>query len=227
MEIYYTPTVGLLNNPHLYSTVRASLVDINTNEVIKALYDKAAQYEKCIANAMAAFQTVLHPTNNLMAYFELSDNAAVENQIKQKVLSACPTVCAVRKELYAVLELELADDLTDTELHTFVNQIRSQYEYGWGEEFEEQNILTDTGEEAVCPRLFHNDIDFCTASAFERFKYVLADSVKEKDCFDDGQILSEDSPLALSMCRERSNECLIAVARRKQENEEFKYTIRM
>ena len=199
MEIYYIPTVGLLNNPHLYSTIRASLVDIDTNEVIEALYDKAAQYEKCIANAMAAFQTDLHPTNNLMAYFELPDNAAVENQIKQKVLSACPTVCAVGKELYAVLKLELADDLTDTELRFFVNQIRSQYEYGWGEEFEEQNILTDTGEEAVCLRLFHNDIDFCTASAFESFKYVLADSAKENNDFYGEQILSEDSQPEISM----------------------------
>ena len=56
MEIYYTPTAGLLNDPRLYSTVRVSLVDINTNEVIEALYDEAAQYEKCIASAMAAFQ---------------------------------------------------------------------------------------------------------------------------------------------------------------------------
>ena len=89
MEIYYTRTAGLLNDPRLYSTVRVSLVDINTNEVIEALYDEAAQYEKCIASAMAAFQTDLHPTNNLMAYFELPDNTADENRIKQKVLSAC------------------------------------------------------------------------------------------------------------------------------------------
>ena len=193
MEIYYTPTAGLLNDPRLYSTVRVSLVDINTNDVIEALYDEAAQYEKCIASAMAAFQTDLHPTNNLMAYFELPDNTADENRIKQKVLSACPTVCAVGNELYAVLELELADDLTDAELHIFVDQIRRQYEYGWGEEFEEQNIPTDT-DKAVCLRLFHNDIDFCTASAFEKFRYVLTDSVKENDCSYDEQ---DDSAITM------------------------------
>lgn len=171
MEIYYTPTAGLLNHPRLYSTVRISLVDVDTNEIIESLYDKAAQYEKCISREMAAFHTDLYPTNNLMAYFELPSNTVVENQIKEKVLSAHPTICAVEEELYAVLELELTDDLTETELHIFADQIRSQYEYGWGAEFELQDILTDTGE-AVCLRLFHSDINFYTASAFERFRHA-------------------------------------------------------
>ena len=34
MEIFYTPQAGLLIDPCLYSTVRASLVDIGTQETI-------------------------------------------------------------------------------------------------------------------------------------------------------------------------------------------------
>ncbi len=166
MKIYYTPKAGLFIDPRLYSTVRVSLVDIDTKEVLESLYDEAGEYEKCIASKMAEFQTDLYPTNNLMDYFKLPDNAAAENRIMQKIRSACPTVCAVGKTLYAVLELELTGDLTDEELHIFADQIRSQYEYGWGAEFELQNILTGTGE-AVCLRLFHNNIEFYTASAFK------------------------------------------------------------
>lgn len=183
MEIYFTPTAGLLKNPRLYSTVRVSLIDVETNEVIESLYDEAAQYEKNIAREMASFQTDLHPTNNLMAYFELPDNPAAESRIKEKVLSACPTVCAVGKELYAALDLELKDDLTDTELCIFTEQIQSQYEYGWGAEFEERNILTNAGE-TVSLRLFHSDIDFWTASKFDEF---VTESVKENDCIYDEQ----------------------------------------
>ena len=185
MEIYYTPKAGLFGEPRLYSTVRVSLVDIGTNEVLESLYDEAGEYEKCIASKMAVFQTDSYPTNNLMNYFELPDNAIAENRIKHKVRSACPTVCAVGQTLYAVLKLELTDDLTDTELHIFANQIRSQYEYGWGAEFEQQNILTETGE-TVCLRLFHNDIEFYTASVFEKFY------LNEHN-------LSEEAPPAFSM----------------------------
>ena len=121
MKIYYTPKAGLFIDPRLYSTVRVSLVDIDTKEVLESLYDEAGEYEKCIASKMAEFQTDLYPTNNLMDYFKLPDNAAAENRIMQKIRSACPTVCAVGKTLYAVLELELTGDLTDEELHIFAD----------------------------------------------------------------------------------------------------------
>lgn len=186
MGIYFTPTAGLLKNPRLYSTVRVSLIDAETNEVIEALYDEAAQYEKSIAREMASFQTDLHPTNNLMAYFEIPDNPDAESRIKEKVLSACPTVCAVGKELYAALDLELKDDLTDTELYIFAEQIQSQYADGWGAEFEERNILTSTGE-TVSLRLFHSDIDFSTAS---KFNELVTESAKEDGFIYDDQNLT-------------------------------------
>lgn len=198
MKIYYTPTSGLPKDPRLYSTVRVSLVDAETNEVIEALYDEAAQYEKSIVREMAAFQTDLHPTNNLMEYFELPDDPSSESRIKGKVLSACPSVCAVGKELYGVLDLELTDDLTDAELFVFAEQIRSQYEYGWGAEFEEQNILTNTGE-TVSLRLFHSDIEFRTASEFNEFRNAITESVRENERICDEQELSEDSTPVLSM----------------------------
>lgn len=167
MDAYYQPHVGLLQNPRLYSTIRAILVDEETNETVEALYDEAAKYQADIAREMAAFRTTEYPTNNLMAYFELPDDPDMEKRIKQKVRAARPTVQAEADTLYGVLELELTEDLTDQEFLCFIEQIRSQYRDGWGAEFEMLNIHTDS-KDMVTLCLYHPDIEFYTADAFDR-----------------------------------------------------------
>lgn len=169
MGIYYQRMAGLLKNPRLYSTVHVVLVDAETNEVTESLYDEAAEYQADIAREMASFRTTEYPTNNLMEDFELPDDPAVEKRIRQKISSARPTVEAVEDTLYGVLELEMADDLTEEEFLRFSEQIRSQYRDGWGAEFELLNIGTNN-DEVVSLLLYQPDMDFYTADAFNRLQ---------------------------------------------------------
>lgn len=165
MGIHFQKMAGLLGNPHLYSTVLVCLIDAESDEVEEALYDEAAQYREDIARSMESFQTDEYPQNNLMTYFELPDEPEIEARIRQKVKTARPTVQSSGTILYASLDLELSDDLTEDELLAFVEQIRSQYRDGWGAEFELQTI--ESGTDRVCLCLYHSDMEFYTASAFE------------------------------------------------------------
>lgn len=153
-----TKLSGLMDSPHLYSTLRAGLVDPETGEAIEALYDDAGQYQDAISRFMADFHSQEHPSNNLMQYFKLPDDPQMERSIKGKVHSAVATVEASGTKLYTRLDLSMTADLTDDELKAFTAQIKSQYRDGLGAELE---LLTiPAGKEAVYLRLWHDEISF-------------------------------------------------------------------
>lgn len=166
MMMHCIPMSGLIENPKLYSTIRVSLMEKEGGEVAEALYDYAACYEQDIAQAMKDFHTEQYPSTDLMQYFSLP-NKRLETAIRSKVLSAHPTVHAEGKILYAVLELQMAKDLTVEEFTSFVKQIARQYETGWGEKLEYHDIKAKNSD-VVSIRLYHDDIKFFTGEAFEK-----------------------------------------------------------
>lgn len=158
---------GLIADPHLYSTVHVTLLDSADGEAIEPLYDRAGQYQEAISKGIAAFHTEQHPSNDLMQHFRLPDDPKMEQSIRNKVQSACVSVEASEEVLYARLDLSMSADLTHEELDAFTGQIESQYRDGWGAEFE---VLTiPAGKEAVCLRLWNDDIRFFPASEKERY----------------------------------------------------------
>lgn len=164
---------GLMANPHLYSTLRSGLVDPKTGAVIETLYDDAGQYQEVISRSMASFHTPEHPSNDLMQYFKLPDDPQMEQSIKSKVHSAVVTVEASGAKLYTRLDLSMTADLTRDELEAFTTQIESQYRDGWGAELE---LLTiPVGKEAVCLRLWHDEISFFSGAEAGRFEQQTGD----------------------------------------------------
>lgn len=168
MTIRYIPMSGLIDNPKLYSTLRLNLMEGDTLEAQEALYDSGVCYYQDIVQEMKNFHTDEYPTNNLMQYFSLPYDKKREKIIKQKILSAYPTVQAEGNSLYAVLELNMVKDLTVSELHDFTEQIAYQYEYGWGEALEYHNFKTQNSDH-ITVRLYHSDIKFATGMVFEQW----------------------------------------------------------
>lgn len=157
--------VGLDDCPQIISTVRVSLIDTQTGETIEMLYDEAAEYREDIAYAMTCFTTEKYPYTDLMKYFELPQDKQMEKSIKHKIQSARPTVFSVRKTLYAALNLELSCDLTAEEYEAFIKWLQVQYRDGWGAALEMKDIQI-TGTDAVCIRLYHEEMVFYTGEEF-------------------------------------------------------------
>lgn len=157
---------GLIHTPQLYSTVRISLIDQDSNEAMDCLYDEAAAYCQDIAYAIEHFDSPQYSKNDLMQYFVLPEDKQTEQAIRRKIQSARLSVQSVGTKLYAKLELTMSSDLTMEELEVFTNQIESQFKDGWGAEFEMQNIKTNCSD-IVCLRLFHDGLTFYTGNAFE------------------------------------------------------------
>lgn len=160
--IHYKAMSGLIDNPYIYSTVAVCIVDDNY-EVTECIYGNAAKYCNDIAQAILEYNTLDYPTNNLMYYFNLPEDEIVEKNIKQKINSAYLTVEVKGGILYAVLELDMNEDLSIDELEEFINQIDFQYKYGWGAGFELENISTK--DCIVCLRVC--DAEFYTGNALE------------------------------------------------------------
>ena len=79
-------------------------------------------------------------TDNLMDYF---DGSAA---IKEKVVSAVPSVKESDGVLYGCTTLELKEYLETEELSELCEYLTGQYSDGWGEGFEQQGIQVDEGE---------------------------------------------------------------------------------
>lgn len=167
MDVYYEPMSGLIDNPSLYSTIRAGIIDQGTDETKEPLYDSAAKYCTEIAQALASFYTADYPTNDLMQYFSIPEDLAMEAAIKAKIRSAHVTVEAAGELLYARLDLDMAADLTVTELEAFAEQIEAQYQEGWGGKLELFNIPTQSN--LLCLRLWHDELIFFTGAVKENF----------------------------------------------------------
>lgn len=114
----------------------------------QVLFDGAdlIPYVSEIQEKIAEYSRVGHEddkTDNLMDYF---DGSAA---IKEKVLSAVPSVKEADGVLYGCTILELKEYLETEELSELCEYLTGQYSDGWGEGFEQQEIPVEGGELCV------------------------------------------------------------------------------
>ena len=105
--------------------------------------DDLTEYASVIQEKIAEYNRVGHDddrTDNLMDYF---DGSAA---IKEKVVSAVPSVKESDGVLYGCTTLELKEYLEAEELSELCVYLTGQYSDGWGEGFEQQEIQVDGGE---------------------------------------------------------------------------------
>lgn len=88
---------------------------------------------------------------DLMQYYHEDDS------VRQKVVSAVPSVEIHGNKLCGCLNVELKEALLDDEQTVLCNYISGQYSDGWGEGFEQRDIRVDDGTLAVH---FWQDHDF-------------------------------------------------------------------
>ena len=102
-----------------------------------------SQYESEIKEAIEKYNAIGNEEGkpcNLMDYFHGS--AA----IKEKVISAVPSVKQKEGILYGCTTLELTTFLEQTETEELYEYVTGQYSDGWGEGFEQQEIQVGDGE---------------------------------------------------------------------------------
>lgn len=119
--------------------------EYNDFEEGQVLFDGAdlTEYASAIQEKIAEYSRVGHDddkTDNLMDYFD--GNTA----IKEKVVSAVPSVKESDGVLYGCTTLELKEYLEAEELSELCEYLTGQYSDGWGEGFEQQEIQVDGGE---------------------------------------------------------------------------------
>ena len=78
---------------------------------------------------------------NLMSYFDEDRNPGV----KEKVLSATPSVEIRGSELMGCTTVILKEPLTEEEMEDLQDYLKGQFSDGWGEGFEQQEIQTGDG----------------------------------------------------------------------------------
>lgn len=78
---------------------------------------------------------------NLMLYFDEGENPGV----KEKVLSAIPSVEIRGSELKGCTTVCLKEPLTEAEMKALQDHLRDQFSSGWGEDFEQQEIKVKGG----------------------------------------------------------------------------------
>ena len=88
---------------------------------------------------------------DLMQYYHEDDS------VRNKVVSAVPSVEICGNKLCGCLTVELKETLLDDEQTVLCNYITGQYSDGWGEGFEQRDIRVDDGTLAVH---FWQDHDF-------------------------------------------------------------------
>lgn len=95
-----------------------------------------AQYREDIEEAVEAYGR-----ENLMDSFDAEQNPGV----KEKVVSAVPSLEIRGRELWGCTEIRLSASLTDTEKKALEEYLAGQYADGWGEGFEQREIEVDGG----------------------------------------------------------------------------------
>ena len=92
-------------------------------------------YEESIRPAVEQY------TGNLMSYFYKQRNPG----IKEKVISAIPSIEIRNGELMGCTTVVLKEPLADEEMEDLQDYLHGQFSDGWGEGFEQQEIQTDDG----------------------------------------------------------------------------------
>ena len=99
----------------------------------------------------AIYEDVKDFYGDLMRYYREDDS------VRNKVVSAVPSVEICGNKLCGCLTVELKETLLDDEQTVLCNYITGQYSDGWGEGFEQRDIRVDDGTLAVH---FWQDHDF-------------------------------------------------------------------
>ena len=98
-----------------------------------------AEYEGPILRAVESCNS--YNEGNLMLYFSKEWNSGV----KEKVLSAIPSVEIRDGELMACITVCLKEPLTEAEMQDLQDYLRDQFSSAWGEDFEQQEIKVKGG----------------------------------------------------------------------------------
>ena len=98
-----------------------------------------AYYEESIREAVE--QRNSDDGGNLMPYFDEKRNL----RVKEKVLSAIPSVEIRGDELKGCTTIRLKEPLTEAEMQDLQGYLKGQFCDGWGEGFEQQEIQTADG----------------------------------------------------------------------------------
>ena len=98
-----------------------------------------AYYEESIREAVE--QRNSDDGGNLMPYFDEKRNL----RVKEKVLSAIPSVEIRGDELMGCTTVRLKEPLTEAEMQDLQGYLKGQFCDGWGEGFEQQEIQTADG----------------------------------------------------------------------------------
>ena len=129
-----------------------------------------AYYEDSIQKAIE--QRNSDDGGNLMLYFDEKENPGV----KEKVLSAIPSVEIRGGELKGCTTVKLREPLTEAEMQDLQEYLKGQFSDGWGEGFQQQEIQTCDG--MLCVFFANEPFDFEVEpekehSAFKRPKMKL------------------------------------------------------
>ena len=111
-----------------------------------------AYYEDSIQKAIE--QRNSDDGGNLMLYFDEKENPGV----KEKVLSAIPSVEIRGGELKGCTTVKLREPLTEAEMQDLQGYLKSQFCDGWGEDFQHQTIQTCDG--MLCVFFANEPFDF-------------------------------------------------------------------
>lgn len=108
---------------------------------------------------------------DLMQYYHEDDS------VRQKVVSAVPSVEIHGNKLCGCLNVELKEALLDDEQTVLCNYISGQYSDGWGEGFEQRDIRVDDGTLAVH---FWQEDGFKMTPSFEKIPKPEKNSLRPK-----------------------------------------------
>ena len=108
---------------------------------------------------------------DLMQYYHEDDS------VRNKVLTAVPSVEVHGNKLCGCLTVELKEPLLDDEQTVLCNYITGQYSDGWGEGFEQRDILVDDGTLAVH---FWQEDGFKMTPSFEKIPKPEKNSLRPK-----------------------------------------------
>ena len=109
-------------------------------------------YEESIRPAVEQY------TGNLMSYFYKQRNPG----IKEKVISAIPSIEIRNGELMGCTTVVLKEPLADEEMEDLQDYLHGQFSDGWGEGFEQQEINIDSYSSSgrICVSFWHSGDDY-------------------------------------------------------------------